>query len=77
MNGISRPSFERMDVGTQNAVLYDYAENTYALLESLSKKIDCMDKKVERRKKFDTTVSAGAGFFGGAVVMLFKGLFGK
>ena len=84
MNGISRETFVEMDQASRDAVLFDLMKDVNGSLgihcgkiETVDKKIDSLDKKVERRKKFDTTVSAGAGFVGGAVVMLFRGLFGK
>ncbi len=77
MNGISRETFVEMDQDSRLAVLYDFMRDLHGQAEAHCEKLDTLGKKFERRKKFDTTVSAGAGFVGGAVVMLFKGLFGK
>lgn len=77
MNGISRETFVEMNQASRDAVLFDFMRDLKQNQEAQCQKLDTLNTKFERRKKFDTTVSAGAGLVGGAVVMLFRGLFGK
>ena len=58
----------------------------YKILESMDKKLSaCPERfricderfgKIERRKRFDTTVSGGMGLFGGALTWLGQKLLG-
>jgi len=63
MDGISKETFEQMDVNSKLNVLFDYAEEAIQVAKDL-------DKKIEKRKKFDTVTAAAMGFLGGIVAHL-------
>jgi hypothetical protein len=65
--GISRETFEGMDPGSKLNVLYDYASDAHKYVCETQKQIEALEKKVDRRKKFDTSMATGAGLVGGFV----------
>lgn len=76
-NGISRESFEHMEVGSKLNVLFDYMKENYRCSCDTADKLEALQSRFDKRKKFDTATSGFFGLLGGATVMLFKGLFGR
>ena len=83
MQGISRETFEGMDDSSKLNVLYDCVIQSHKKItdietctENLDKKLDekvgNLEKRFDRRKKFDTSFAGGAGFIGGFVAYLIE-----
>lgn len=76
---ITKDTYVNADEKTTKALTYDLINGLYVENERLQKKVDenksdCNDKikKLENRKKFDTTVSAVSGGIGGFFAMTLK-----
>lgn len=76
MNGISRESFERMEVGSKLDVLYDCIGQLHKSIVVKNTEFDGRLKKLEARKNLDTLVGSGTGGLAGALVIWVKGLWG-
>ncbi len=66
-SGISRETFEGMEQDSKLIVLYDYVADVYKCAYEIQKQVETLEKKVDRRKKFDTSMATGAGLVGGFV----------
>ena len=77
MNGISRETFEGMDESSKLNILYDFAKNSHECACRTEEKVVALEKKFDRRKRFDTSISAMAGLVGGASAWLIKWTIGK
>jgi len=62
-DGISRETFDGMDVDSKLGVLFDYVRDNHTCF------IDLRDK-MSKRKRFDTVMSGLGGMFGGAATFL-------
>ena len=69
-SGISRETFEGMDQGSKLNVLYDYAVDAYKCAYEIQKQVEALEKKVDRRKKFDTAIAGTFGFIGGVAAYI-------
>lgn len=76
-NGITRDTYARMDVESKLNVLFDYAIESHRCACANEEKIEELDKKFDHRKRMDTTISGGAGFIGGALMIFIKWVMGK
>ncbi len=65
MNGISRDTFEGMDVASKLNVLYDCAIQSHTTQTDTRNKVETLEKKFDRRKKIDTGIAGVAGLIGG------------
>jgi len=78
MNGIvSKDTFKGYSTDSKLDTLYDLQVMT---ISTIDKRINNHDKriiKIERRKRFDTSVAAGSGILGGFVAMILKLVFWK
>ncbi len=77
MNGISKETYRDMQDSDKLNVLFDLhkdiQKSTYETQENLIR----LEKKVDKKRKLDTTVAAGMGFVGGAAVWVVKWIGGK
>ena len=76
-NGISRETYKQMPSDDKLNVLFDLHKDTYNCACEANDKITILEKKVDQRRKIDTTVAAGMGFIGGATVWIIKWIGGK
>lgn len=62
-NGITRETFEGMDIDSKLSVLFDYAKESH--------RCSCeLEAKFDKRKKSDAIMSAGGGLVGGFLAFL-------
>lgn len=76
-NGISRDTFDGMDVDSKLGVLFDYAKLANEKQCATAAQVEALKQKFDRRKRLDTAVSGASGFMGGAVVVFVKWVIGK
>ena len=76
-NSISKETYKGFDVDSKLNVLFDYAIESHRCAVINEEKIEALDEKFDRRKRFDTAVSGATGFIGGAVMVFFKWVAGK
>jgi len=76
-NGISRETYEKMGADDKLNVLYDLHKDTYKCTCEAQEKLAILEKKVDQRRKIDSTVAAGMGLVGGATVWIVKWIAGK
>ena len=76
-NAISKETYKGFDVDSKLNVLFDYAIESHRCAMANEEKIEILDKKFDRRKRFDTAVSGASGFIGGAVMVFIKWVAGK
>ena len=76
-NTISKETYKGFDVDSKLNVLFDYAIESHRCMNTNKEKIEALDKKFDRRKRFDTAVSGASGFIGGAVMVFVKWVVGK
>lgn len=69
-NGITRETFEGMDQNSQMLVLFDYAKESHQCSCNTETKLNELEKKFDKRKRFDTGVSTLAGIVSGALSAL-------
>ena len=77
MNGISRETYEQMDQDSKLNVLFDYALESHKCACDVQGRIEKLEKKVDRRKRFDTSVSAVTGVIGGFLAVIGMGFWDK
>jgi len=72
MNGlnVSRDTFDTLDEESRSRVLFDLVRGTYECTCGLDVKVQVLEKKLERKKVFDATVSGFTGMAGGALAVL-------
>lgn len=63
MNTISRETFEGMDEGSKLNVMFDLHMDTNSRLQIL-------ERKVDKRRKFDTAFAGITGFVGGFIAVI-------
>ncbi len=73
---ISKETFSAMPMKNKLDVLFDFAQVTHQCACENNVAIVKLEKKVDKRKIFDTTVSAVTGFFGGGLTLLVWLFFG-
>ena len=77
MNGITRETYEKMPADDKLNVLFDLHKDTHKCACDTEARLIGLEKKVDRKKKLDTTVAAGMGLIGGAAVWVVKWIGGK
>lgn len=75
MNGISRETFAEMPVESKLNVLFDIALEQHQCACNVEEKLNLMEDKLNRSKKIDKGVAAGAGFMGGFIAFFTEKLF--
>ena len=73
---ITKDTFEKYDSDSKLNTIFDLMLVQHEGGCDTEEKLDMLDKKYEHRKKFDSTVSGGMGFIGGAIAVLATRLFG-
>ena len=76
-NGISRETYEKMPADDKLNVLFDLHKDTQRCACDVETRLIGLEKKVDRKRKIDTTVAAGMGLVGGATVWIIKWISGK
>ena len=76
MNGISRETFNDYDTNSKLNTLFDYAQATHTMVEEHMRSLTARVEALERKKKFDTSLSTFMGLVGGMIAGLGKKLFG-
>ena len=83
-DGISRETYMNSDPQTGRALTYDMLSEIRSIqldiksgCSSRNSACDARFKKIERKKVFDTSVSAVSGLVGGIMAVLFKPFFIK
>jgi hypothetical protein len=71
-NGISRDTFDGMDVDSKLGVLFDYALESHSCACDMRDKMEALENRFEKRKRVDTAVAGAGGVIGG--VLSFLGL---
>ncbi len=74
---ISRETFEPIPINDKLNILFDIAKASWECACVLQVKIDVMERRIDRRRWFDTSVAAMTGFLGGASVWLIKSFGGN
>ena len=74
MNGISRETYEEMEVGSKLNVLFDYVKQSHECACNTETKLDALEKKVDRRKNADTAKASFMGLMGGMLAAFGKDL---
>jgi hypothetical protein len=81
--GIEKQTYVDADEKTTKALTYDLFVSLHKEVGDLSKRVDkeidgCSERvsKIEKRKKFDTSISAVSGAIGGFIAILLKKLIG-
>lgn len=70
MDGITRETFEAMLVDSKLNILFDLAQDQYKCFCKTEIQLTALDKRLNKRKKIDTTSATIAGFFGGIIAYL-------
>ena len=76
-NGISKETYRDMPDSDKLNVLFDLHKDIQKCACETQDKLDSLEKKVDRKRKMDTTVAAGMGLIGGAAVWIVKWVGGK
>ncbi len=76
MNNITRDTFAEMDENSKLNILFDLLDNAYKCACDTKDKLETLEKKVDNRKKFDTTIAGGAGVIGGIIAHMGEWLIG-
>ena len=69
-NSISRDTFDDMPVESKLGVLFDFAQESHRCACATEEKVITLEKKFDRKKRFDTSISTAAGLIGGALAAL-------
>lgn len=67
MNGISKETYRDMQDSDKLNVLFDLHKDTQKCVCDTQEDLIRLEKKVDKKRKIDTTVAAIAGFIGGAI----------
>jgi len=75
MDLLPRETYQRMPTDSKLDVLFDMATETYKCNCAVSDKFLALEKKVDKRKPFDTSVAGGSGLIGGFLAILGQKIF--
>ena len=75
-NGISRETYTGMDADSKLNVLFDLQQENHACSCETRDRLEILENKYDRRKRFDTAVSGASGFVGGALMVFIKWIMG-
>ena len=67
---ISRPTFDTMSVESKLGVLFDLAQESHRCACATEEKVNALQVKFDKKKRFDTSVSTAAGLIGGALAAI-------
>jgi len=76
-NSITKETYAGMDSESKLNVLFDFAHESHECATDTRDKLEALEKKFDRRKRFDTAVSGATGLIGGAVMICVKWVVGK
>ena len=76
-DGISRDTYMNSDPQTGRALTYDMLSEIRTIQLSIVESSNSRISKLEKKKIFDTSVSAVSGIIGGFIAFIFKPIFFK
>ena len=70
MEPVTRNSYANMPTPNKLEVLFDITMELYKCSCATQEKVDELEKKFDKRKKFDTSVAGASGFLGGFISVI-------